>query len=74
MQIDRVDTYQRLSFGVVDHEDAHIGGKSSGEGVTSDGWSRVHRRYYLDLIVQLHELQVLVVEPLVRDQLLQKGR
>ena len=37
MQIDRVDTYQRLSFGVVDHEDAHIGGKSSGEGVTSDG-------------------------------------
>jgi len=74
VQIDRVDTYQRLGLGVVDHEDSHVGREPGGEGVTSDGRSRVHRRHYLDLVVQLHELQVLVVEPLVRDQLLQKGR
>eukprot|EP00965_Chrysotila_dentata_P228879 6196860-Pleurochrysis_carterae.AAC.2 len=51
--------------------DAHVGRESSRERVTADGRRRVHRGHQVD-VLQLDEVEVLVVKPVVRDDLLQE--
>lgn len=53
---------------ICDVEDAHQGGEPGGQDVTTDGSSRIHGGYELDSL-ETEPLAVLVVKPVVRDQL-----
>lgn len=69
-----VNKQQIFGGRIVNVEYLHNGCKSGSKLVAADAAGRKHRHHYLNLFIELHELEALrVVEPAVADHLLQEG-